>query len=65
LSINGKRKDITRQDLIELAKKMNIKKSAQIIDHVVSTIANWGSYAEKVAIEDGLMRAIKKTLLEL
>jgi serine/threonine-protein kinase HipA len=65
LSINGKRKDITRQDLISVAKKMNIKKQEQIIDQIVAIVSNWRVYAEKVGVNNDLKDAIGKTLLDI
>ena len=65
LSINGKRKDITRQDLLSVARKMNIKKPEKIIDQVAEAVSNWSVYAEKVAVPEELKDAIEKTLLKL
>lgn len=65
LSINGKRKDITRLDLVSVAKNMNIKKSEQIIDQIVEIVSKWNMYAEKVFVQDNLKVAIQKTLLNL
>ena len=65
LSINGKRKDITRLDLVSVAKNMNIKKSEQIIDQIVEIVSRWNTYAEKVFVQDNLKVAIQKTLLNL
>jgi serine/threonine-protein kinase HipA len=65
LSINGKRKDITRLDLVSVAKNMNIKKSEQIIDQIVEIVSKWNTYAEKVFVQDNLKVAIQKTLLNL
>ena len=65
LSLNGKRKDITRQDLLSVAKTMNIKKPESIINHVVSTVANWSKYAGKSNVESKLSEAIKSTLITI
>ena len=65
LSINGKRKDIARLDLISVAKNMNIKKSEQIIDQIVEIVSKWNVYAEKVSVQDDLKAAIQKTLLNI
>ena len=34
LSVNGKRKNITKNDLLKVAKSMNIKKAEKIISHI-------------------------------
>jgi len=65
LSINRKRKDITRLDLISVAKNMNIKKSEQIIDQIVEIVSKRNMYAEKVFVQDNLKVVIQKTLLNL
>lgn len=65
LSINGKRKDITRSDLISVAKNMNIKKSEQIIDQIVEIVSKWNIYAEKVSVQNDLKVAIQQTLLNI
>lgn len=62
LSVNGKRIDITRADLLAVAKKMNIKKAASIIDEVSAVVANWNKYADKAEVGKELKNAIKKTL---
>ncbi|WP_317896562.1 type II toxin-antitoxin system HipA family toxin [Aurantibacillus circumpalustris] len=65
LSINGKRKNITRQDLLEVAQQMNIKKAEKILDQIAAIIKNWGHYSQEVNVDPILQKAIKKTLLVL
>ncbi|HNS10988.1 MAG TPA: type II toxin-antitoxin system HipA family toxin [Bacteroidia bacterium] len=65
LSIRGKRSNIGRQDLLDLAKEMNIKKAASIIDQTTSIIKNWQNYALRVKMEPGLASEIGKTLILL
>jgi serine/threonine-protein kinase HipA len=65
LSINGKRKNITREDLITVARKMNIKKPGQIIDQVAGVVSKWREYAGKVDVKKDLINVIEKTLLYL
>jgi len=65
LSVNSKRKDISREDLIEVAKKVNIKKPIEIIDQVRDAIAQWERYAKQTDVEQNLMEAIRKNLLLL
>ena len=62
LSINGKRKDITRQDLITVAKKMNIRKHEKIIDQVAATVSNWNEYAGRTGVNEDLKVLISKNL---
>ena len=61
LSINGKRKDITRKDLITVAKSMNIKNSDEIIDKVSIAVSKWNDYANSVNVDNKLRDSIKAT----
>jgi serine/threonine-protein kinase HipA len=63
LSINGKRKDITKKDLLKVAEQMNIKRSAIIIEEIAEIISNWAKYASEVDVDQKLKTAIDKTLL--
>lgn len=65
LSINGKRDGITRDDLLSVAKQMNIKKAEAIIDQAKDVVGKWTYYAEEVGVEPKLAEAIDKTLLQL
>ncbi len=47
MSVNGKRTDITRDDLLAVAKAMNIKKAAAIIDEVKAGVKRWKTFAKK------------------
>lgn len=61
MSVNGKRDNITRNDLVALAKKMNIKKSKEIIEEVIVTIAKWPSFALEAGVDKRQINAIAKT----
>jgi len=63
MSINGKRKDIERSDMVVLAKVMNIKKSDDIIDKLISTIMKWPKYADRAKVSAKQAKAIEKTFL--
>lgn len=65
LSINGKRSDFEKRDLMIVAQQMNIKKAEQIIDQIANTVSNWEFYADKVNVDKLLKNAITKTLLIL
>ena len=65
LSINGKRQNLSRNDLLELAINMNIKKSKKILDQISEVVTNWTHYADQQKVEPVLREAIKKTLLIL
>lgn len=65
LSINGKRQNITRDDLLQVAKRMNIKKAVAIIDQVHAAVYKWNDFASQANVENVLRDAIAKTLLLL
>ncbi|MDR9417471.1 type II toxin-antitoxin system HipA family toxin [Gracilimonas sp.] len=65
LSINGKRKEITREDLLTVAKSMNIKKAKSIIDQVNEIVNDWDEYAKEVGVESRLREAIGETLIRM
>ena len=65
LSINGKRQNITREDLLQVAKRMNIKKAVAIIDQVHAAVYKWNDFASQANVENVLRDAIAKTLLLL
>ncbi|MCD8568928.1 MAG: type II toxin-antitoxin system HipA family toxin [Geovibrio sp.] len=51
MSVNGKRESISDEDLLNVAKQMNIKKPQQIIFDVISAVSNWKKYAKEAGIE--------------
>jgi serine/threonine-protein kinase HipA len=65
MSINGKRQNITRNDLLQVAKKMNIKKADAIIDKVHDAVCKWNGFATKTKVKTDMKEAIEKTLLLL
>lgn len=65
LSIGGKRKGFLAQDFITLANKMNIKKPKEIIEQVRNAVSNWRNFANEVAVDLDLTKAIERTLLYL
>lgn len=54
MSINGKWDDITEQDMLDVAKNVNIKQPGQIIEQVRDAVAMW----PKLAAEHGIPRYI-------
>lgn len=63
LSINGKRQNITRDDLLTVAKSMNIKKADKIIRLINNVIKKWPEYAEQTRVNLKLRDAIQNTLI--
>ncbi len=62
MSINGKVSDITGDDLVRMAKTMNVKKPEVIIEEVRDIIANWPTYAERTGVDSPKIRVIQNTL---
>lgn len=62
LSVNGKRQKITSEDLLSVAKQMNIKRAPHIINHVSDTVNNWQNYAEETKVDSKLNSTINSTL---
>ncbi|MCL1868384.1 MAG: type II toxin-antitoxin system HipA family toxin [Paludibacter sp.] len=60
LTINGKRDNFTRQDLLQFAEKISIKKPHEIIDEVVYVVSNWKKYAENFDIPSKIIEFIAK-----
>lgn len=65
LSINGKRTDITREDLLEIGRSIKNKKASEVIDEINATVAQWKQYADETAVSPGLRDRIAKTLVHL
>lgn len=65
LSVNGKRNNITRKDLLTVAKNMNIKGGDEIIDKVNAVVSNWPNYADRQKVDPKLRDAINSTLVKL
>jgi serine/threonine-protein kinase HipA len=63
LSINGKRNNISKEDILTIAKSMNIKKATEIIQQTSEVIKNWTTFAEETKVEPKLKEAIKTTLI--
>ena len=63
MSINGKWDDVTRDDLLTLAKNVNIKQAGVIIEQVKDGVSKWRSFATQYGIPSELVKAIDSTLL--
>ena len=62
LSVNGKRKDITKDDLLTIAKSISIKKGKRIINEINSVVSNWKNYADSCQVAPVLRDGIYETL---
>lgn len=62
LSINGKRTGISTSDLKQLAKSMNIKKAAAIIDQINGVVRRWPDFADDAQVAPMKRDEIRSTL---
>lgn len=58
MSVNGKFDDITRQDLLEFARRNNIKEAAEIIDRVADTASRWPLIAKECGVPQSMIDVI-------
>jgi len=65
LSINGKRKDITKSDLLVIGESIRCKKASEIIDEINETVSQWNKYADVVQVEPNLRDEINRTLVNI
>ena len=63
LSINGKRDNITREDLLKLAINVNVKKPSSIINNIIEKVSSWNKYALKAGVPKEQINAISHTHL--
>lgn len=67
MTVNGKREDITRGDLLACAKSMGLKKTnaEQIIEDVGKSISEWEKFADKANLKNSLVRYIAGQFVKL
>ncbi len=65
LSVNGKRRGITHEDLLEVGKQMNVKKAPSIIQQISEIVVKWHEFAEQVNVDAILRDTIGGTLVIL
>lgn len=65
LSINGRRSNITREDLLKAGSSANIKKSESVIMEINETVSRWKQFADEAAVSPALRNEIARTLINL
>ena len=63
MSINNKFDEITKEDLLAVARNVNIKHADQIIGQVVESVSHWPGLAKEYGIPDDISKAINAALL--
>jgi len=61
LSVNGKRDEFSRQDLLKVAKEMSIKSAGVIVEQVRDAVSRWPEFADKAGVSKERMVRIKQT----
>lgn len=62
LSINGKRKGISKKDLLVIGKSIRCKQASIIIEEIESIIMDWKRFANEVGVSGKLRDAIDTTI---
>jgi serine/threonine-protein kinase HipA len=63
MSINGKFDAINRNDILALAKNMNIKKANQKMENIIDVVSNWNDFAKEAKVAAEQIKFIQSTLL--
>ena len=61
MTVNGKRDDFARTDLLAMAKQFGIKEAAGILDGVADAMTRWPSFAKACGVNADLIKKIGKT----
>jgi serine/threonine-protein kinase HipA len=65
LSINGKRNEITKVDLLSIGESIACKKASEIVNEINDIVNEWKRFADEVNVNHSLRNEIAKTLLNL
>jgi len=60
MTINGKDRDVTREDFAILGEKFSIPGYTSIIDHICDTVSAWSDYAGQAEISSSFTQEIKQ-----
>ena len=63
LSINGKRTDISKDDLLTIGRSIRSNKAAEIIDEISHIVNQWKRFADEVKVSPTLRDEIAATLI--
>jgi len=61
MSINGKRDDFTRADLLAVARQFGIKDGNDLVEQVTASVAGWPRYAKEAGVGNDQQKAIAQT----
>jgi len=60
MSVNGKRDNFTKDDLIKIGESISLSKPLNIINEVLAAVDNWPSYASDAGIEKEIILNIRQ-----
>ena len=63
LSLNGKRERFTRNDLLQVADKQDIKNAKEIIEQIFDVVAQWTKYASRYKVKKEYINIIQENLM--
>ncbi len=58
MTVNGKQKDITVDDLLTVAKNVEIKKGKQIIEQVADSVRRWDTFADQAGVRGDVRKHV-------
>lgn len=64
-TINGKKNGINKEDLLQIAKSLDIKKPNRIIDQISEVVSRWVVYANMLDIDTKVIQMIDRTLIKM
>lgn len=65
LSVNGKRSNITKDDLLTIGKSIKHKKAAETIEEISIIVSQWKTFADQAKVSPKLRDEIAGTLIRL
>ena len=61
MTVNGKRDDFVRKDLLVVAEAYGIKRAGSIVDQVIEAVTTWGALAKECGVAPEMSKAIRST----
>jgi serine/threonine-protein kinase HipA len=62
LSLNGKRDNFIKDDLLHIAQIADIKKAKEVIQDIIEIVSHWKTYAKAVEVKSEYITSIQQTL---
>jgi serine/threonine-protein kinase HipA len=64
LTINDKNRDVELKDMLEVARKFNIKSANALIDRAIEVVDNFEGYAQQAGLDRAWISKIKEDIKE-